>query len=88
MSHLCLGFFNQQRASFVCERTRKADVCREDELKRRLVVPVEEGQSATHHLVRDHPQAPPVYSLAMVVVFQYVAVEGGGVEDDLMHLWG
>ena len=42
------------------ECPRKAHLLDENQLKEDVVVAIVEGQSADHHLVHDHAEAPPI----------------------------
>lgn len=50
----------------------EADLLHEDELKEALMILVVEGQAATHHLVHDHAQPPPVHRTPVVIVLQHL----------------
>lgn len=71
--------FRQETAEkilgFLRQRSRELDLLHEDELEQDVVIAVVERQTATHELVHDDAEAPPVHRSAVVVVFEHFRSE-------------
>lgn len=60
---------SQQGLGFGGQIPGETDLLHENEFKQTLVVLVVERQPATHHLIHDYAQTPPVHCPSVVIIF-------------------